>query len=435
MRIGFVIGRFGGVDGVALETEKWMAVLARMGHECFVLAGAFEDAIRDPDHRDLAPILAFDGPVCCWEQQEAFFAGHASEDAVLSRIEAHAQRIEVEVLDWILRRRLDLVIPENSTSLPFHLSTGIALSRLMAHAGIPFVLHQHDFWFERGDRYHSHHPGVNRLVEEHYPPRGDCRHAVINSWQQGELRRRYGVDALVVPNVMDFDVPYGLPTPQNAGLPVALGLSPSDIALFQVTRVVRRKGIEVALDLVHRLDDPRMKLVITGDETDDPGSVYFGELAAQLLSLGLDGRVIFAGHCIRHRGGPGTWNLSDAYAHSAACTYFSTYEGFGNAFVEAVAARRPVFVNRYEPVYWPDIGSKGFRTVMLTENRLTDAAVEEIREVLTTPALAAEIAAHNRAVGRRHFSFDVLERLLGDLLAEAPGSLRGSLSRSSARGW
>ena len=32
MRIGVIIGRIGGVDGVALETEKWIEVMQRMGH-------------------------------------------------------------------------------------------------------------------------------------------------------------------------------------------------------------------------------------------------------------------------------------------------------------------------------------------------------------------------------------------------------------------
>ncbi len=410
MRIGFVIGRIGGVDGVALETEKWMAVLARMGHECFVLAGAFEDDSDDPEHRDLLPLIAFDGQACTWEQQQAFFAGDATEDQVLTRVEAHARQIEIDVLDWILRRRLDVVVSENATSLPFHLSLGIALARLIEVAGLPFILHEHDFWFERSDRYHSHHRGVNRLVEGCYPPpAADARHAVINSWQQGELQRRYGIDAVVVPNVMDFDVPYGVPTPENAGLPAALGLAPSDLPLFQVTRVVRRKGIEVAIDLVQRLDDPRVKLVITGDETDDPGSVYFGELASQILSLGLEDRVLFGGHRIRHRGGPGTWTLSDAYAHAVACTYISTYEWFGNPFLEALAPRRP------------NIGSKGFRTVMLTDNVLTPSAVDEAREILCSPTLAAEIAAHNHEIGRRCFSYDVLGRRLEALLSEALG--------------
>ena len=37
--IGFVSTRFAGTDGVSLETEKWAAVLERMGHHCFYFAG------------------------------------------------------------------------------------------------------------------------------------------------------------------------------------------------------------------------------------------------------------------------------------------------------------------------------------------------------------------------------------------------------------
>ena len=30
MRIGIIIGRIGGVDGVALETEKWIDILKKL---------------------------------------------------------------------------------------------------------------------------------------------------------------------------------------------------------------------------------------------------------------------------------------------------------------------------------------------------------------------------------------------------------------------
>ena len=33
MRIGIIIARIGGIDGVALETEKWIEVLRKMGNE------------------------------------------------------------------------------------------------------------------------------------------------------------------------------------------------------------------------------------------------------------------------------------------------------------------------------------------------------------------------------------------------------------------
>jgi hypothetical protein len=46
MRIGIIIGRIGGVDGVALETVKWMDVLKKMGHKIFVMSGEFEDWMK-----------------------------------------------------------------------------------------------------------------------------------------------------------------------------------------------------------------------------------------------------------------------------------------------------------------------------------------------------------------------------------------------------
>ena len=42
MNIGIIIGRIGGVDGVALETEKWIDVLKSMGHTIYTLSGQFQ---------------------------------------------------------------------------------------------------------------------------------------------------------------------------------------------------------------------------------------------------------------------------------------------------------------------------------------------------------------------------------------------------------
>ena len=133
-------------------------------------------------------------------------------------------------------------------------------------------------------------------------------------------------------------------------------------------------------------------------------------------------RVIF-GHKRIHayRGktktGKKTYSISDSYAHATACTYFSQYEGFGNAFVECVLAKKPIFVNNYKPVYWPEIGSKGFKTVMIDDNILTAQAVQKIDEIIHNHKLAREIADYNFELGKKYFSYDILEQKLSYLFS------------------
>ena len=221
---------------------------------------------------------------------------------------------------------------------------------------------------------------------------------------------------------MDFENGFGCRDDFNRDLPAALGLRSGDIPLFQITRIVRRKGIETAIELVERLADPAVKLIVTGTTTDDWKQEYFQELQARAARLPRPDQVLFAGDSFGNvrvgaNGSPTVFALADGYAHAHACTYFSRYEGFGNAFVEALAARVPIFVNNYKPVYWPEIGSKGFRTVQIEDNQLTDAAVEAIRAILTDSTHRAEIADFNFELGRQHFSYEVLARLLEPLLA------------------
>ncbi|MCK4524216.1 hypothetical protein KAU15_04745, partial [candidate division WOR-3 bacterium] len=91
---------------------------------------------------------------------------------------------------------------------------------------------------------------------------------------------------------------------------------------------------------------------------------------------------------------------------------------FGNAFIEAVIAKRPIFVNNYKPVYWPDIGSKGFKTVMIEKNKLTDESVNKIKEIIYNDKLSKEIGEYNYKLGKQYFSYNVLEEKLSELLSD-----------------
>jgi glycosyltransferase involved in cell wall biosynthesis len=423
MNIGIIIGRIGDVDGVALETEKWITVLEKMGHKIFILSGRFKRDIVPPSQQKLMRCLSFFSPECEWEQNRAFFFPPDNPDELLGHLEATSTRVATTIFKWVLKNKIDSILVENASALPCHLSMGMGVKKALSRMEILIVTHDHDFAWERGERYASLFPEITKLVTETFPLNlPSVRHAVINTPAQNDLKERFGMDSVIVPNVMDFDVPYGLKDDYNQDLVRQLGLDNNDILLFQITRIVKRKGIEVAIDLVDRLDDPRLKLIITGSAADDERKGYYSTLQQLISDRNLGNKVLFAHHKIlsdreQTASGEKIYSLADAYAHATACTYFSTYEGFGNAFVECVLAKRPIFVNNYKPVYWPDIGSKGFKTVQLENNNLTDQAVKDIATVIYDKGLQTEISEYNFELGKKLFSYEILEELLGDLFA------------------
>jgi glycosyltransferase involved in cell wall biosynthesis len=425
VNIGIIIGRIGGVDGVALETEKWIDVLHSMGHGIYILSGQFQDRQMNPETETLIPEMSFFSPESFWSQKKAFFYPETDPQELIEHLNLYSKVIYKKILNWISEKKIELIISENASSLPSHLEMGMAVNKAVLKTGLPTITHDHDFAWERGERYVSPHPEINKFVSEVFPLRApNSVHAVINTNARITLKERYGREALVVPNVMDFNKPFGIPNEKNEKLARQMGFSDDDILLFQITRIVRRKGIETAIQLLDRLDDKKVKLVVTGNYADDAGSAYYNELVNLIHELKLGNQVSFSHHLFHNRGlsnsgGEVRFSLSDAYARATACTYFSTYEGFGNAFVEAVLARRPIFVNNYEPVFMPDIGSKGFRTVMIEHGILTDEAVSEMAEIIHDPDLAGEIADHNFALGRKHFSYETLREKLEELIALA----------------
>jgi glycosyltransferase involved in cell wall biosynthesis len=421
MNIGVIIGRYEDIDGVSLETEKWIQVLERMGHTIHILAGGYPNYHRNSSHHSTLPSLSFFSPECEWEQKRAFFYPDEDPDELLSHLQRTAQRLTKEIFKWIVSNKLETLLIENASALPCHLSMGMAVKNIIDYGALHVVTHDHDFSWERGKRYKSPHKQVMDIIHDTFPPKNrHVKHAVINLDAKEYLMKSYGIDSVVVPNVMDFSAPYAKKDNYNKNLLRRLGMGKNDMALFQMTRIVKRKGILTAIDLVHRLHNPHIKLVISGTAADDERLGYYKTLLRKIRKHKLQNNVVFADHLISHRRsktkkGKPVYSLSDAYAHATACTYFSQYEGFGNAFVESVLAKRPIFVNNYKPVYWPDIGSKGFKTVMIENGKLTDDAVSQIDRIIHDKKMCKEIAEHNFVLGKKYFSFEVLEELLTDL--------------------
>jgi len=166
MKIGIIIGRIGDVDGVALETEKWIKILKELGHEVFILSGSFRKNVVDPDHEELIPNLSFFSPNCEWEQNRAFFFPPDKPDELLKHLHSISDGLAIRMFKWVMQNKLDLIISENASALPAHLSMGMAIKKLVDTTGIRVICHDHDFSWERGDRYKTPFPEIQQIFGE-----------------------------------------------------------------------------------------------------------------------------------------------------------------------------------------------------------------------------------------------------------------------------
>nr|NIO71879.1 glycosyltransferase family 1 protein [Anaerolineae bacterium] len=293
--------------------------------------------------------------------------------------------------------------------IPMNVPLGLALTELIAETHIPTIGHHHDFAWERG-RFKVTAASDYQLGA--FPPvLPSVHHVVINSYAARQLALRTGVSSMLIPNVMDFDSPPPEPDAYAADLRPTLGIGPDECLLLQPTRVVPRKRIELAIELTRRLD-LKCTLVISHSSGDE-GTAYETYLRDYADLMGV--RVLFATDVIAHdRGrtpdGRKIFSLADVYQQADLVTYPSTVEGFGNAFLETIYYRRPIVVSTYE-IYRRDIQPKGFRVIEFGDF-ITEDTIHQAQAVLRDPALAAEMTEHNYELGRRYYSYRVLENCL-----------------------
>jgi len=228
------------------------------------------------------------------------------------------------------------------------------------------------------------------------------------------------VTSRIIPNVMDFDSPPPDPDSYTENIRTDFGIDPGEYFFLQPTRVIQRKGIEHAVELVRRLDLPA-KLVIS-HASGDEGSDY--EQRVREYAHLLDVTVRFESDQVQDmRGltndGRKIYTLEDVYPRADLVTYPSSIEGFGNAFLEAVYYGRPILVNNYS-IYEVDIRPKGFRAVWF-DGFISEDTLARVRKILLDTETAQEWAEENYQLAKRYFSFTVLERRLNSILADCLG--------------
>jgi len=409
-KIGFVSTRFSGTDGVTMEANKWADVLLENGYEVFWFAGELN---KDEEICFTVPEAHFKDPTNQEINDQVF--GKKSRSLYLTdKIQEIKGFLKLKLREFIDRFQIDLLIVENALTIPLQIPLGLALTETIVERQIPSIAHHHDFYWER-TRFLVN--AVDDYIHMAFPPRlPSLEHVVINTAAQEELAHRIGIASIVIPNVLDFDHP---PKANSTGSEVfkkSIGMTSGDLMILQPTRIVQRKGIEHAIEFVKQLNNPAYKLCIS-HEAGDEGFEYSEWIVQVAENMGVDLRIIQTGvdDPWNHKSGSqNRLSLWDIYPHADFITFPSLYEGFGNAFLEALYFKKPVLINRYA-IFVRDIEPIGFELVVM-DQFLTPKVIDKARLILEDSGLRKELGERNYELARKHFSYRMLWKNLNFLL-------------------
>ncbi len=450
-RIAFVSGKLGDVDGVSLETDKWIEVFKEAGHEIFTIAGFYRQPVSavPEDHQILLESIGFDSA----EQKyfETLVFPYLSKrppqftpertDEIQGELEAAGAEVGNRLYEIVQDHQIDVIVAENTNAMPMSLLGGIAVYRLATKHRVATIFHHHDFWWERS-RFSEN--TIESLLNRIMPPSDlGTEHVVISSYASHILKSIKRVNPRVVPNCENFEEPVGRDD-WNADFRAELGFSDDDLLIVQPTRIVPRKRIEDSVRLVGRFIKaypdlaPRVHFIVSLYQGDELDGTYVEDIQALADATGVHLHLIaerVASRRERDEQGRKLYTTRDVLIHADLATYLPIWEGFGNAFLEAVSCRVPIVTTTYL-VYKTDIQGAGFRGPEVrdqydSDGRLVipDKILTDMHRILTDRQYRDEIAEHNFAIGMKEFGFSTLRRDLFALLEDYSDEIRASRRR------
>jgi glycosyltransferase involved in cell wall biosynthesis len=412
--IGFISTRFAGTDGVSLESAKWAEIFEEQGRSCFYFAGKLD---RPEERSYLLKEAHFKHPAIK-EIHRACFEKDKRDRAITHKIYELEEMIKDHLYKFIEKFNIDVLVVQNALSLPLNIPLGIAITELIAETGIKTIAHHHDFFWERKNLMRNcAWDYLNMAFPPHLP---SIHHVVINSSGDNQLSLRTGVSSRIIPNVMDFDNPPVPPDGYASDIRNALGIEDDELFILQPTRVVQRKGIEHAIEIVKRLG-MKAKLIIS-HASGDEGHDY--EFRLKEYSNLLEVNTVFVSDIINEargvtKDGRKKYTLDDIYPYADLVTYPSNFEGFGNAFLEAIYFKKPIVVNNYS-IYAEDIKPKGFNAIEI-DGYVSESAIRKTEKVLKDKKYRDEMVEQNYAIAKRYYSYSILSQKLGNLISDLAG--------------
>ncbi len=436
--------RVGRTDGVSLEITKRASVLKEMGWEVFLLAGSGSDGANF-----IIPELDFDRTEVRKIAENSFNSlnNYNNELELIDDIKHLAVIIATKLKSIIDQINPDFLLIHNILSHGRHIASALAFYNILKETNIPALATHHDFYWERDDFKEPSCKAIKQFLQKYVPPVLPClEHAVISTRAAESLRKRSSIDAAVIPDTLDFTMAPWEKDEFNKDFLKAFDLSENDILILQATRIVKRKGIELILPILKRLNkkeflgqlvgkklynskminrDSKFVYIIAG-YAEQEAEEYLKSIITYLDENNIPYRNIQSGISAERVEGKGEkkFSIFDTYAYSDIVSYPSLFEGWGNQFIEAVFAKKPIMVYEY-PVFKTDIKPLGYEVIDLGSStarssqtgflKLPDETIENVCKNVIKTLISPETGKkldNNFETAKANNSRDTLKELM-----------------------
>ncbi|MCF6334284.1 MAG: glycosyltransferase family 4 protein [Spirochaetales bacterium] len=376
--------RVGRTDGVSLEITKRANVLKEMGWEVYLLAGSGSDGA---DY--IIPELDFDRTEVRKIAENSFnlLKDYDNELELMDDIKKLAGIIAIKLKTVINKISPDFILIHNILSHGRHIASAMAFYTVLEETGIPSLATHHDFFWEREDFKEPSCKAVSQFLNKYVPPvLPYLKHAVISTRAAESLRNRSSIDAAIIPDTLDFNMEPWEKDKFNRDFLDTFNISENDILVLQATRIVKRKGIELILPVLEKLNSKEFLSQLIGKKlyngkmitenskfvyiiagyAEQEAEKYLQSIIAYLEEKNIPYRNIQSRISAERIPGKGEkkFSIFDTYAYSDIVSYPSLFEGWGNQFIEAVFAKKPIMVYEY-PVFKTDIKPLGYEVIDL----------------------------------------------------------------------
>jgi glycosyltransferase involved in cell wall biosynthesis len=438
-RILIIHFRVGKTDGVSIEIDAWKDILTKNGAEVRLCAGPESlnsDFVIYHLEQQHNPLI--------YKIDNESFGGlkeYKNEDELINDIRNVQNELEKDFEDIISEYSPTNIIISNIFSVGEGLPVAGAFLKVLDKFQIPTVLVHHDFYWEAARYKKPTCKFIKEQLDLAFPPsRSYIKHYCINSIGKESLFRFKGLSAGINYDTFDYNQPLWQKCHRVTKYLRSKGIKENDLVVLQATRVVRRKNIELAIDLVDSLnkrnDELRGRLysgknfnpkedeivLLLSGYVERRDKEYLHMLREYADDKGV--KLVYLGDDIDKE-----YTLFEIYPYADIITYPSEYEGFGNQFLEAVFARKPVVLFEY-PVFKTDIMNKGFSylsfgdkvtrkgSLCKVESRKMKSLTNEVLKVLKSSEVYKAIVDQNVSIAKKHFSYEQTMRVFKEMFED-----------------